>query len=242
MWEIGLFLVIHHFASLFSQTFFHHRYSAHRMFTMNQFWEKFFFIFSWLTMGSSYLSPTTYALLHRQHHDHADTEKDVHSPKYDKKLWRMMWRSSRVYTALHNREGEIDKKYLVDLPEWKAFDDIVHPWAARVGFGLLYIGFYLYFATHWWLYLFLPIHFLMGPLHGAIINWFAHKVGYRNHKVADTSTNMFPIDLIMLGEGLHNNHHKMGTRANFAQRWFEFDPAYVVILLLHGLRVIKLKK
>jgi stearoyl-CoA desaturase (delta-9 desaturase) len=83
---------------------------------------------------------------------------------------------------------------------------------------------------------------MMSPIHGAIINWFAHKIGYRNHKVADTSTNIFPIEIMMLGEGLHNNHHKMGTRANFAQKWFEFDPSYMVILILHGLHIIRLKK
>ena len=29
-------------------------------------------------------------------------------------------------------------------------------------------------------YLLLPVHFVMGPIHGAIVNWCGHKYGYRN--------------------------------------------------------------
>ena len=42
---IFVFLILHWYLSLFGQTFFLHRYSAHKMFTMNKFWEKFFYIF-----------------------------------------------------------------------------------------------------------------------------------------------------------------------------------------------------
>jgi hypothetical protein len=50
-----------------------------------------------------------------------------------------------------------------------------------------YIAMYVQFANVWWLWLLLPIQFLMSPIHGAIINWFAHKYGYRNFEVGDTS-------------------------------------------------------
>lgn len=39
---ILLFFLLHWFLSLFSQTFFLHRYASHKMFKMNRFWEKFF--------------------------------------------------------------------------------------------------------------------------------------------------------------------------------------------------------
>ena len=87
-----------------------------------------------------------------------------------------------------------------------------------------------------------PLHLVMGPLHGVIINWFAHKVGYTNHKLYDTSTNMFPIEILMLGEGLHNNHHAQGQNPNFAQKWWEFDPTYLVIQIFNLLGIVKLKK
>ena len=63
----------------------------------------------------------------------------------------------------------------------------------------------------------------------------------RNYELKDTSKNMFPCDLIMLGESLHNNHHK-NPKINFGDKWYEFDPVYPIILLLNKLKVIKLKK
>ncbi|MDF9799524.1 fatty-acid desaturase [Catalinimonas alkaloidigena] len=99
------------------------------------------------------------------------------------------------------------------------------------------------FATVWWLWLLLPIQFLMSPVHGAIINWFAHKYGYVNFKVSDTSKNFLPVDFLMMGESYHNNHHKHGSRANFGGfRWHEIDPTYLVILLLDKTGVIHLNK
>ncbi len=44
---IILFFVAHWYLSLFAQTFFHHRYAAHRAFTMSKGWEKFFFVYSY---------------------------------------------------------------------------------------------------------------------------------------------------------------------------------------------------
>ena len=89
----------------------------------------------------------------------------------------------------------------------------------------------------------LPVHFLMSPIHGAIINWFAHKYGYRNFPVGDTSRNFLPVDFLMMGESYHNNHHKYGSRANFGGiRWHEIDPTYIVIKVLDKLRIIRIVK
>ena len=82
----------------------------------------------------------------------------------------------------------------------------------------------------------------MSPVHGAIINWFAHKYGYKNFDQKNTSENFLHFDFLMLGESYHNNHHKLGGRANFGVKWHEFDPTYPVILLLDLTHVIKLKR
>jgi stearoyl-CoA desaturase (delta-9 desaturase) len=239
-------VVIHHFLALFTQTFFHHRYAAHEMFTMSKFWEKTFFICSWLFQGSSYLSPRTYGKLHRLHHANTDTEKDVHSPRHDKTIWRMMNKTKNIYSSIHDGKTDVDPKITANLPEWKGVDKFAHSWGARLFLGLVYVAIYvllyIQFDLGWWIFFLLPIHFLMSPIHGAIINWFAHRIGYRNHKGDDTSTNIFPVELLMLGEGLHNNHHKKSTSANFAQKWFEFDPVYFMILIMNGIGIIKLKK
>lgn len=235
------FFVAHWYLSLFTQTFFHHRYAAHQMFTMSKGWERFFQVLSLILQGSSYLSPYAYGILHRMHHAHADTEHDPHSPKYDSNLFSMMWRTKTFYNDIFMRRVAIDEKWKKDLPDWFAFERFADSWVVRLSWVAFYIVFYVAFATHWWMYLLLPIHFVMGPVHGAIINWFAHKYGYTNFEVDDTSKNLLPVDVLMLGESYHNNHHKFGGRPNFGVRWHEIDPIYVVIWTFNKLGIIRLK-
>jgi fatty-acid desaturase len=94
-----------------------------------------------------------------------------------------------------------------------------------------YITFYVQFAEYWWMFLLLPIHFLMGPIHGAVVNWCGHKYGYSNYDNDDHSKNSLPLDFLMLGELFQNNHHKKPNNVNFALKWYEFDPSYPVIKL-----------
>jgi stearoyl-CoA desaturase (delta-9 desaturase) len=82
----------------------------------------------------------------------------------------------------------------------------------------------------------------MGPLHGVIINWYAHKYGDVNFETDNTSKNLFKIDWLMMGEGYHNNHHVHPSRPNFASAKGEIDPTYPVIKLLEKLKVIKVVK
>ncbi|MEM1318613.1 MAG: acyl-CoA desaturase [Bacteroidota bacterium] len=239
---ILIFFVSHWYTSLFSQTFFHHRYAAHKMFTMNKFWEKVFYLFSYISQGSSYLSPYAYGIMHRQHHAHADTEHDPHSPSNSPNLFSMMWETKNNYNDILKEKVAIDDRLRIGLPKWNLVEKIGNAWASRIVWIILYTIFYVFFATSWWMYLLLPIHFVMGPFHGAIINWFAHKYGYTNFETKDTSKNFLPFDFLMLGESYHNNHHKFKGRPNFGFRWFEFDPVYPIILLFNKLGIIHLKK
>lgn len=236
------FFLGHWYLSLFCQTFFLHRYAAHAMFHMNRAWEKVFFVMSWIFQGSSYLSPYAYGVLHRLHHAHTDTPEDPHSPSYDDNLFKMMWRTKEVYSDIYHDKMKVDEKFVKGVPKWQAFDEFATNWAVRLMWGVAYFALYWVFATEWWMFLLLPIHFVMGPVHGAIINWFAHKYGYVNFKAMDTSKNLMPVDIFMMGEGYHNNHHYYSSRANFGVKWHEFDPTYPVILLLDKLNIIQLKK
>jgi stearoyl-CoA desaturase (delta-9 desaturase) len=238
---IVVFFILQWYLSLFTQTFFHHRYAAHRMFTMSNGWEKFFYFLSWIFQGSSYLSPYAYGILHRMHHAHADTELDPHSPIYSKNLFDMMWKTRTIYTNIISGKANIDPKFTRNVPRWDAMEYIADSWPSRIGWGLFYVAIYILFCHHWYLWALLPIQFLMSPVHGAIINWFAHKFGYVSYPVSDTSRNLLPVDFLMLGESYHNNHHKFGGRANFGVRWFELDPIYPIIKLFNKLHIIKLK-
>jgi stearoyl-CoA desaturase (Delta-9 desaturase) len=235
------FFVIHWYSSLFFQTFFLHRYAAHKAFTMNKFTEKVFFVLTWIFQGSNYLSAYGYGVMHRMHHAYADTPNDPHSPKYDETLFKMMWKTKTIYADINLRRIPVDARFTEGMPQWDAFDKFARSWVSRIMWGTIYVAIYYTFATTWWLWLLLPIQFLMTPVHGAIINWFAHKYGYRNFEVGDTSKNFLPVDFLMMGESYHNNHHKNGGRANFGGiRWHEIDPTYVVIKILDKLNIIHL--
>lgn len=240
---ILIFFIAHWYLSLFFQTFFLHRYAAHRAFTMNRFTEKVFFVLTWIFQGSNYLSAYGYGIMHRMHHAFADTPDDPHSPKYDESIFKMMWKTKTIYSQITNKEVEVEPRFKKGVPEWIAFDRFARSWVSRLIWGALYVMVYWQFATVWWLWLLLPIQFIFSPIHGAIINWFAHKYGYINFTLRDTSKNFLPFDFLMMGESYHNNHHKHGSSANFGGvRWHEIDPTYYVILLLDKVGVIRLRK
>ncbi len=244
MTAIIIFFILHWYGSLFFQTVFLHRYAAHHAFTMSRTWEKIFFVLTFIFQGSNYLSAYAYGVMHRMHHAFADTEDDPHSPKYSTGIFDMMWKTKNVYSDIRNRAVTVDEKFTKGVPDWKSFDDFASKGWVRIAWGTLYSLFYIYFvpAGMWYLYFLLPIHFLMSPIHGAIINWFAHKFGYVTFKVNDTSKNLMPVDLFMMGEGFHNNHHTYGNRANFAFKWYEIDPSYQMLKLLDLIGVIQLPK
>ena len=100
MMAVLIFLMLHWYLSLFGQTFYLHRYSALKMFTMSPFWEKYFYIFTWVTQGSSYLNARAYAILHRMHHAYSDTEKDPHTPHFFKEVFTMMMHT-KMYTMAY---------------------------------------------------------------------------------------------------------------------------------------------
>ncbi len=236
---IFAFFIAHWYLSLFFQTCFLHRYAAHKSITMSKTTEKIFFILTWFFQGSNYLSAYGYGVMHRMHHAFADTEKDVHSPKYDESLFKMMWKTKTIYSAITSKTMIVEDRFTEGVPEWPVFDSFARSWISRLMWGVAYTAVYFFYADFWWLWLLLPMQFILSPIHGAIINWFAHKYGYTNFKVGDTSKNFLPFDFLMMGESYHNNHHKHGEKANFGGvRWHEIDPTYQVIKILHALKIV----
>ncbi|HEY8038252.1 MAG TPA: acyl-CoA desaturase [Polyangiaceae bacterium] len=241
---IVLFFILHWQLSVFFQSFFHHRYGAHRQFTMSKGWERVFHFLSWLVGGASYLSPRAYAIMHRMHHAYSDTPKDPHSPVQQPNFFRMMWRTKVIYEGIRTRRPgfEVDPRFEGGYPEWKIFDETLSNWPVSIAWGTLYTLFYLAFAPYWWLVFLAPIHWFMGPIHGAIVNWFGHKSGYRNYDSDDSSKNTLVFDVLTMGELFQNNHHKWGQSPNFAVRWFEIDPAYQAIRVFGWLGIIDMSR
>ena len=238
MVAILVFFVLHWQVSVFSQSFFLHRYGAHRQFTMSLGWERFFHAFTLLTQGASYLNVRGYAILHRMHHAFSDTEKDPHSPEYHKNVFSMMWATKNIYSDFTHDRVKPEARFDGGVPNWPLLEKIGDSWITRLAFGTAYTLFYMAFAPHWAFYLLLPLHFLMGPIHGAIVNWCGHRYGYRNFESDDVSRNTLVFDVLTAGELFQNNHHKFGMSPNFAARWFEIDPTYQVIKVLAWLKII----
>ncbi len=240
--EIFILMLVLWYGGLFFQTFFLHRYAAHQTFEMGRVTEKIVFVLTWLFQGANYLSAYGYGVMHRMHHAYADTKNDPHSPKFDSSPFAMMWRTKNTYQDINQKRIVMEPQFTSNVPQWDWFDKLASSKISRITWGLLYTLFFYVFATAWWNWLFLPVALFMAPIHGLIINWYAHIYGYVNFKVSDTSKNLLPVDFLMMGEGYHNNHHKYGTRANFGGvRWHEIDPTYMIMLVLNSLRIIKIK-
>ena len=239
---ILLFFVAHWVLSIFVQTFFLHRYGAHRMFTMSPRTERVFHFLTWLFQGSSYLNPRAYAIMHREHHAFSDTEKDPHSPHHTKGLMDMMWQTKERYFAHIYDTAQTEDRFKCPAPSWPLLDRIGDSWLTRIAFAVGYTMVYVAFAPHWGWYLLLPMHYLMGPMHGAIVNWAGHKYGYRNFNENDKSRNSLPFDFLTAGELFQNNHHKFSMSPNFAVRKWEIDPTWTAIRVLAWMKVIKLSE
>ena len=236
-----VFFVGHWMSSVFFQTFYLHRYGAHRMFVFAPGWERVFHFCTYVCQGSSYLNPRGYAILHRMHHAYSDTDRDPHSPRVSGNFFRMMNRTRDIYRAINAGTFPVEPRFEGGYPSWPALDRFATRWVSSVSWGAAYTVYYIVFATHWWHFLLLPFHFFMGPTHGAIVNWFGHKLGYRNFDQDDDSKNTLLFDFVTCGELFQNNHHRYGSRPNFAVRWFEVDPAYAAIWLFAKLGILEVR-
>ncbi len=232
---IFLLLIGHWYLSLFFQTVYLHRYASHNMYKMPFWLDRTFYFLTFLTQGASFLNPKVYAVMHLQHHKHSDTVKDPHSPVHSSGVINMMIKTYNNYLEVL---GKVDS-YSLKIKSWKSLDKIADSWLTRFLFVGLYIFIYSQIVSQSWQYIFLPIHFVIGPIQGAIVNWCGHKYGYTNYNSSDHSKNTLPIDIFLMGELYQNNHHQYPQRLNFKSKWFEFDFGHLSLLPFKVLRLIK---
>lgn len=233
------FFVAHWAAAAFMQSFFLHRYGAHAQFSLSKRWERFFYLATYVALGSSFLPPRAYALLHRQHHAYSDTPRDPHSPANHRGPIGLMLATRRAFDDLAHRRTTPEPRFEGGYPEWRFIDRLGWWIPGQVAWGAAYTLFYVAFAPTPWLFLLLPVHFLMGPIHGFLVNWCGHRYGYRNFATRDGSRNVLPIELLVMGEMMQNNHHRHPMRTSFAARRFELDPTGLAIRALAALRIVR---
>lgn len=236
------FLAFHWFLSLFFHSFFLHRFASHQMYITSKRWEKFFYFMTFFSQGSSFLVPKAYAVMHRMHHTYSDTEKDPHSPHFFRDIIQMMIHTYKIFEGFHSGKNLPDPQFTKEyIPVWKSLDKIGNHIFTRLLFAFAYIAIYIIFAPNLWWFLLLPVHFFMGPIQGAIVNWFGHKMGYVNYNNGDQSKNTSPWGIFLLGELFQNNHHYKKSDPDFSKKWYEFDGTYFIMTVLHSCKIIQLK-
>jgi len=234
------FFVLHWTLAAFFQSFFLHRYGAHAQFSMSKGWERFFYVASYLALGSSFLPPRAYAILHRAHHAYSDGPLDPHSPRNHSGPLALMLATRKRFDDIANRRVPIEARFDGGYPEWPALDRLGWWAPGQIAWGVAYGLVYITFAPVW-LWPLVLVHLFMGPTQGFLANWLGHTIGYRNFALRDASRNVLPIELLVMGEMMQNNHHQQPSRASFAVSWFEIDPAGAIVRGLARLGVVHLR-
>jgi stearoyl-CoA desaturase (delta-9 desaturase) len=172
-------------------TVFFHRVSSHKN-SINSVIEKVLILLSWLGATSSALA---WSGSHRKHHRFSDTLQDPHSP--------IIMGKFRAYWQLSNNDSDIIR-YVPDLLKkpWYVFQHkhyfiVLH--AIHI-VGLLLLPLHIY-----WMLLIVPA-FLMW-FSGSMVNCFCHD------NTGPTNSLLFSI--LMVGEGMHKNHHEAPSSPNF---------------------------
>ena len=191
----------------------------------------------WLTG----IDPKGWVCMHRLHHAHSDTKRDPHSP-VNSNVWRVFLDQHKSFEKILAALILGSKKHL------KVVSDInfdVHwlnkkqlwwlPLAMHIGIGIA-LGFA--FGSLW-----LGLGYAAGmashPIQGWLVNSFGHASGYTNYDLGDNSKNNVWVALTVVGEGYQNNHHRFPQAAKFSVKWYEFDPGYLMVLLLVGLGFVQ---
>lgn len=192
--------------SVFSATI--HRYYCHNAFQAN---ENLMFMLAMLPAVYFYTSPTHWLVMHSAHHVHSDTDKDTHKTNW-----------SSFFGEGYNEPPDRFKRLGIKLLRSKKHL-LLHKYflLAGISFGglLAVIDLYLF------MYMF-------------VIPVFTIHLSNRLHRLLSHSTNgptnKWYLEFLvpMGGEWIHQEHHDHPLKLKFGNRFFEFDPGYLIIKLV----------
>ncbi|HXX91209.1 MAG TPA: fatty acid desaturase [Acidimicrobiales bacterium] len=188
-------------------------------------------VLTWMLTG---MRPRQWVAVHRKHHAFTDTERDPHSPVV-LGFAKVQLANAVLYRKVA-RDPSTVARYARDLPadRWDRwlFDH------AFVGLGLGIGALVLLFG--WQLALVAAgVHAAYYLLGGGAINAVGHRWGRRPFD--NLATNNQWLAWLVVGEGLHNNHHAAATSSRLSLAKGEFDPGWWCIRLLVRLRCATLR-
>ncbi|AWB33343.1 DesA family fatty acid desaturase [Orrella marina] len=234
-WEIVIYTLVVTHITIVGVTLYLHRSQAHRGLDLHPVVSHFFRFWLWMTTG---MVTKEWVAIHRKHHARCEREGDPHSPMIYG-IERVLFRGAELYRE-ESAKSDTLKKFGHGTPNDWLEKNIYSRYSVGGILLMLAIDVALFGAiglTVW------AIQMAWIPFWAAgVVNGIGHYWGYRNFASPDTSTNVFPIGLLIGGEELHNNHHAYGTSAKFSSRWFEIDIGWTYILILRTLGLAKVRK
>ena len=212
---VGLMLLSYS-VRMFGITAGYHRYFSHRTYKLARGWQ---FLMAFLAETSGQKGILWWAAHHRVHHQHADGERDIHSPGQRGFWW------AHVGWVLSNDYDGYDPRLIKDFSKY--------PELRWLEAFMLWLGGWGAFA---WGFVASTVLLFHGTF---TINSVAHLWGSRRFDTPDDSRNNFVLALITLGEGWHNNHHKFMYACQQGIRWWEVDITFYALKMLSWLGVAK---
>lgn len=187
-----------------------HRYFSHRTFTTDKFWDRVLKACSvMIGHGSMFL----WAITHRAHHKESDTHLDPHPPNIAglASIFFRTWSSEFTPSAKYGKDLMKDHEIM-----------FIH----RNYFKLFYLWLIVLSAFGFEALLFIFAFPCFGVfLETSLVNTVCHRYGRRDYATDDNSTNNVIVNIITLGNGMHNTHHKhQGLYTTDLGKAHQFDP------------------
>lgn len=187
----------------------------------------------WLTTG---MVTKEWVAIHRKHHRFTDLDGDPHTPvKYG--IWTVLFQGALLYKVA-SKDQEMVNSYGKGTPDDWIERNVYSRYSLLGVLILLYINLLLlgYYGIGVWLLQMAWIPFWAA----GVVNGVGHHVGYRNSDTKDKSTNIFPLDVMVGGELLHNNHHNNPASPKLSLKWFEFDIGWMYLKIFETFKLAKI--
>jgi stearoyl-CoA desaturase (delta-9 desaturase) len=225
---LGLFIAQ---VALLVTTVYLHRCLAHRALRLSPGVLVVCRVLIWAGTGTR---PRQWVAVHRKHHAFTDTARDPHSPLVFGYA-RVQFANALLYRKVA-RDPAAVARYARDLPadRWDRvlFDHALVGLGLGVGILVLLLGWQLALVAA-------GVHAAYYLLSGGAINGVGHRFGRRPFD--NLATNNQWLAWLVVGEGLHNNHHAATTSSRLSLAKGEFDPGWWAIRLLVRLHLATLR-
>jgi len=238
---VFLFGFLYTWATMFAYGIYIHRSLCHNYVTFHPLVARWFEFILWVL----HTIPEVRVLMrHKEHHMFSDTEKDPHSP-WTKGMANLLlfWPSKKFISIIKGMVFSPLSKYDTEnIP--KQYERYASSFMYRyphIGQILFLLSNMFFFGIIEGMIVFILSLFAAMLYTYTVGQGLVHIVGYRNFNLKDKSRNIFPIGLLLVGEELHNNHHKFANRLNYKQKWYEVDFGYLFIKLLENIKLCRIE-